>query len=126
MSPEMLNDKNYGPTVDIWGLGVLLYELATGVPPFYASSIQQLLKLIINPLTPINYPSTMSNTLISFLQLLLVREPHLRANWDTIIKHPFLQLSSSSSSSSDGTTLTTGIPPSTQISHPVITTTNTH
>lgn len=90
MSPEMLNDKAYGPKADLWGLGVLLYELATGIPPFYASNIQQLMKLIINPYTPIQYPSSMSNSLVSFLQLLLVREPHLRANWETILQHPFI------------------------------------
>jgi len=39
MAPEMLTDEaGYGPAVDWWALGVLLYELAVGRPPFWGGS----------------------------------------------------------------------------------------
>jgi serine/threonine protein kinase len=34
VSPEMLINKIYNKTVDIWSIGILMYEFLTGKPPF--------------------------------------------------------------------------------------------
>ncbi len=39
MAPEIFQYGKYGKEVDVWGLGVLLYELHHGYSPFRASSI---------------------------------------------------------------------------------------
>lgn len=34
MAPEIMQNKPYNEKVDVWALGVLLYELTQGYPPF--------------------------------------------------------------------------------------------
>jgi len=38
LSPEMVSNEPHDHTVDIWAMGVLLYEMLVGRPPFSASS----------------------------------------------------------------------------------------
>ena len=37
MAPEMLKRQEYGPKVDVWALGIVLYELLSGELPAFAA-----------------------------------------------------------------------------------------
>ena len=42
MSPEVVFKRPYNTNIDIWSLGILLYELTTGGSPFRAKNLQEI------------------------------------------------------------------------------------
>jgi fused-like protein len=62
MSPELVKEQPYDATSDLWSLGVILYELYVGQPPFYTNSIYSLINIIVKD--PVKYPSDISKGLI--------------------------------------------------------------
>jgi serine/threonine protein kinase len=57
MSPEQAGGKDLTPKADIFSLGVMLFELLTGIKPFMASDLPTVLNNIINqPVPPVPGP----------------------------------------------------------------------
>ncbi|XP_009323136.1 PREDICTED: serine/threonine-protein kinase 36, partial [Pygoscelis adeliae] len=88
MSPELVEERPYDHTADLWSVGCILYELFVGTPPFYTSSIFQLVSLIVKD--PIKWPEAISPVFKSFLQGLLMKDPHQRLSWPELLSHPFI------------------------------------
>ncbi|XP_056313891.1 serine/threonine-protein kinase 36 isoform X1 [Danio aesculapii] len=88
MSPELVEEKPYDHSTDLWSLGCILYELHTGAPPFYTNSIFQLVQLIVRD--PVKWPDNMSQDCLSFLKGLLMKEPEKRLSWPDLLHHPFV------------------------------------
>eukprot|EP01047_Picozoa_sp_COSAG01_P009357 COSAG01_NODE_382_length_17840_cov_68.658663_19_plen_1094_part_00 len=88
MAPELVQEKPYTETVDLWSVGVILFELYTGQPPFYTNNIYSLIQLIVKD--PVRYPPQMSADFKSFLQGLLVKDPKRRLGWPDLARHPFV------------------------------------
>ena len=89
MSPELVKEQPYDATSDLWSLGVILYELFVGQPPFYTNSIYSLINHIVKD--PVKYPPEMSREFKSFLQGLLQKNPAKRLTWPHLLHHPFVK-----------------------------------
>ncbi|KAI8565224.1 hypothetical protein RHMOL_Rhmol03G0243200 [Rhododendron molle] len=89
MAPELVREQPYNHTADLWSLGVILYELFVGQPPFYTNSVYALIRHIIKD--PVKYPDNMSPNFKSFLRGLLNKEPQNRLTWPSLLQHPFVK-----------------------------------
>ena len=71
MSPEQLEGRETGPRSDIWSLGVLLYEMASGTRPFRGDNLYRLCTAIIQepmPPLPENVPAGLAAVIKRCLQ----------------------------------------------------------
>jgi serum/glucocorticoid-regulated kinase 2 len=92
LAPELLLGQGYNKTVDWWTLGVLLYEMLTGLPPFYDENTNEMYRKILGD--PLHFPShdIVPPAAKDLLTKLLNRDPakRLGANGSSEIKsHPF-------------------------------------
>uniref|UniRef100_A0A8C6HIM8 Serine/threonine-protein kinase 36 n=1 Tax=Mus spicilegus TaxID=10103 RepID=A0A8C6HIM8_MUSSI len=117
MSPELVEERPYDHTADLWSVGCILYELAVGTPPFYTTSIFQLVSLILKD--PVRWPSTISSCFKNFLQGLLTKDPRQRLSWPDLLHHPFIAgrvtIITEPAGSDLGTPFTSRLPPELQV-----------
>jgi len=76
LAPEVLEDNDYGRSVDWWGLGVVMYEMMCGRLPFYNRDHDVLFELIL--MEELRFPSGLSREGRSLLSQLLDKDPHKR------------------------------------------------
>ncbi|KAM7463955.1 hypothetical protein LguiA_032076 [Lonicera macranthoides] len=92
MAPEVLK-RNYGPEIDIWSAGVILYILLCGVPPFWAESEQGVAQAILRGLIDFKrepWPSV-SEGAKSLVRQMLEPDPKIRLTAKQVLEHPWLQ-----------------------------------
>ena len=84
--------KGYGKEVDMWSVGVIVYILLCGFPPFYADNDAQLFQQIkagkYEFLRP--YWDPVSPMAKEFVAKLLVVDPKRRLTADQALQHPWL------------------------------------
>jgi len=69
LAPEIILSKGYNKAVDWWALGVLMYEMAAGYPPFFADQPIQIYERIVSG--RVRFPSHFSGDLKDLLRNLL-------------------------------------------------------
>ena len=96
MAPEILNGSNYCNKVDIWSLGILLYEILQGTTPFKGKS--QLEKLGNINKRKLEYAFSISQAAKNLIDKLLSRNPSVRPDIFDIFADEWMQRYSNSTS----------------------------
>ncbi|KAJ0977171.1 hypothetical protein J5N97_012645 [Dioscorea zingiberensis] len=92
MAPEILK-RNYGPEVDTWSAGVILYILLCGVPPFWAETDEGIARAIIRSVIDFErdpWPKVSDNAK-DLVRRMLDPNPYTRLTAEEVLEHPWLQ-----------------------------------
>jgi serine/threonine protein kinase len=87
-SPEVLRRESYtGPELDVWALGILLYEMLCGTPPFVADTERDLCKAILaGEYSVPDFVTPGARSLISKM----IKLKHYRITLDEVLTHPWV------------------------------------
>ncbi|XP_026170824.1 protein kinase C epsilon type [Mastacembelus armatus] len=96
IAPEILQEQEYGASVDWWALGVLMYEMMAGQPPFEADNEDDLFESILHD--DVLYPVWLSKEAVSILRAFMTKNPAKRLGCvvsqgceEAIKTHPFFR-----------------------------------
>merc|ERR1719183_1943237 len=94
VAPEVLCGGGYTEAVDMWSMGVIIYILLCGFPPFYEENNAALFATI--KACSFDYPSpywdVVSPEARDLINHLLVKEPSRRLNASQVLKHKWIKL----------------------------------
>ena len=89
LAPEMIKEIGHNEHLDIWCIGVLLFELLTGTVPFKGRDIDSLNNNILS--LKIVWPRDINNTAKNLISKILKTEPGERISLEDMLKHPFFK-----------------------------------
>jgi len=95
VAPEIVNEQDYNKAVDMWSIGVILYILLCGFPPFYHETTEQIFVKIKEG--QFNFPdpywSKVSSAAKELVSLLLKVDPKERITAEDALLHPWIAAS---------------------------------
>lgn len=88
LPPEMVEGREHDETVDVWSLGVLLYEFLVGSPPFEAEGHSATYRRISR--VDLKFPRGVPEDAQDLIRKLLQKDPGRRMPLDNVPKHPWV------------------------------------
>ena len=87
LPPEILKGKKYNEKIDVWAIGTLCHEMATGRNPFGIKRQEELGKIVKESFEM----KAGSPDLKNFVSFILKKEPEGRPTAEMLLKHPFIE-----------------------------------
>ena len=87
LAPEIIKEQGHDKRVDIWCIGVLLFELITGTVPFQGKDIDTLKSNILH--LRIAWPKEMNPDAKDLISKILKLDPKQRLPLENMLEHPF-------------------------------------
>ena len=87
LAPEIIKEQGHDERVDIWCIGVLLFELITGSVPFRGNDIETLKSNILH--LKITWPKEMNPDAKDLISKILKLDPSQRLALEDMLQHPF-------------------------------------
>lgn len=88
LPPEMIESKVHDAQVDNWALGVLIYEMLVGKPPFEEADKGDTYKRIVN--IDVRYPDYLDPLAKDLITALLQKNPAERLLLSKVMTHPWI------------------------------------
>ena len=90
MAPEIIKKQQYDETIDIWSLGVLLYELVHSYSPFYSedSDFKKIKNNIVQ--NELIFKEGLSEDYKDLIKKILIKDSEKRIKIEEIYQHPFI------------------------------------
>lgn len=86
-APEIIQNQEYGPSVDIWSAGIIFYAMMFGKLPFYSENYHEVMKSILT--TKPSFPDFFPQEIKSLMKGFLKKDPLKRFSIKQIKEHPF-------------------------------------
>ena len=87
LAPELVNNVGHDHRIDIWCIGVLMFELLTGLPPWIGEDVQTLKYNIAR--MNIRWPKNMDSDAMDLIKKTLRYNPDERISLRNMLMHPF-------------------------------------
>lgn len=93
VAPEVLR-QHYGPEADVWSVGVILYILLSGVPPFWAETEQGIFNAILRGKLDLRTGPwiSISSGAKDLIQGILKQDPKQRLTPQAVLNHPWVRV----------------------------------
>ena len=95
IAPEVIRQKGYGQEIDWWSLGVIMFEMMIGYPPFFSESSTETCKKILDWRNTLNIrPEANISREAEDILRKLINDPESRLGVngaDEIKRHPFFK-----------------------------------
>ncbi|KAJ9183786.1 hypothetical protein P3X46_007596 [Hevea brasiliensis] len=99
MSPERISGRQYGSKSDIWSLGLVLLEFATGQFPYSPleqdvgwASVYELMEAVVDQPQPCASSDQFSPEFCSFVSSCVQKDPNDRLSANELMTHPFMNM----------------------------------
>lgn len=93
LSPEVILDKGHNRPSDWWALGILIYEMIFGIPPFYSSNVQNMYRKIVKEKVVFKPGIKISDEAKDIINKLLVKSQSRRLGSEAdsleVLSHPW-------------------------------------
>ncbi len=92
VAPEILNGERYGPSVDMWSLGVIMFIMLSGEPPFFCENETKM----FNKIRQCDYKfhpekwGTVSDNAKDLISKLLIVDFQSRLSPLEVLEHPWI------------------------------------
>ena len=87
LAPEIIKEQGHDEHVDVWCIGVLLFELITGNVPFQGNDIETLQNNILK--LKISWPRDINTDVKNLIMKILKLDPNQRLPLSDMLQHPF-------------------------------------
>ncbi|XP_064457527.1 cGMP-dependent protein kinase, isozyme 1-like isoform X2 [Ornithodoros turicata] len=96
VAPEIVLNKGHDRAVDFWSVGVLMYELLVGTPPFAADDPMKTYNIILKGIDMLDFPRHLTRNAVSLIKRLCRENPAERLGYQRggimdIKKHKWFQ-----------------------------------